>query len=592
MSNRRVSKAGGKKGKKGKEDPDKAQREEEMRQLEILNQLEREAETRQQAENETRDDLEIKEIKRMKKAAQLALMAEKDNTISTLTQQINDMTRTFAAERAELEDELRRMLQMKDSVLNELSQCRGDYEKAVQDANLERATLTRRIEDLEHSLDASTGDCGRLTASRDELENKIKLLLERHATETSLLRNKAETTERDLTARVHHLERELDRSVALSKTLQEVIDTREADDRKNVVLMGLLNNQLDENKKRSTELIEDERARNRQLLQDLADTELKLKHTTEENELHRQEKGEIQKQAELALEDYKTKLDAVKFDVKFLHSELNIYKSKLTKQSSDLATREKEVVESTTKMSTELGSANDRISELEALVRQRDRDHFDKVTLLNAQITNNRTTITQLQAKIEKDKMNHNQEVEALQEELRTRRSKLESVQNDMDRHKVGSTENENRLHNDIAVLKTTVFQLQSNLVEKERELDNIVAVKDDELGKLKRKLDEHFIPYRKELSSNEAASATTLESILNDKITKLGRDMEVRQKVSAETEARLKAQLANQNHIIESLQCEINSVRDDSSEKISVLSRENDRLKRTLETGNMRNTS
>jgi chromosome segregation ATPase len=233
------------------------------------------------------------------------------------------------------------MLQMKDALLNELSQTRSDLEQTVQSSNLERSTLQRRIDRLVEDFEAVTQTRDLLQTDVREREERARATLERHTTESSHLRSTSEQMERDLRTKVQHLERELERSAALTKTLQEVIETREADDRKNVVLMQLLNNQLDENKRRSTEVLEEERTRSRKLLNDLQDAELKVKHLTEENSLHRKEKDEIRKAAEESLHDYKSKLDQVKFDVKFLHSELNIYKSKLTKQSTDAESRVK-----------------------------------------------------------------------------------------------------------------------------------------------------------------------------------------------------------------------------------------------------------
>eukprot|EP00759_Apiculatamorpha_spiralis_P020096 PhF_6_TR25634/c0_g1_i1/m.36040 len=589
-SGRRNSKGGApKKGKKGQNDADKAMRDEELRYMEMLTQLEKEGEQRQASENELRDQLEIKEAKRMKKEAQIALLMEKDTALLTLTTQMNDMSRTFSAERAELEDELRRMLQMKDSLLNELSQTRTDFEQTVQTYNIERSNSQRSLDNLTAQNTSLTKEVATLKAQIFEKESTLTSQLTRHTTEVAHLRTTGEQMEKDLRAKVTVLERELERATALTKTLQEVIETREADDRKNVVLMQLLNNQLDENKRRSTEVMEEERNRSHKLLQDLQEAELKVKHLTEENNLHKKEKDDIRRQAEESLLDYKGKLDQVKFDVKFLHSELNIYKSKLTKQTSDTESKVKELSAANQKTYSDLTLANERIQELENLLRTRDREHFDKVTFLNAQISNNRSIITNLQTRLSKDKETHDQEISSLQEEMRSRRAKMDSLQNDLDRQKLGSTEVEGRLAADVAVLKTTVFQLQSTLIEKEREYDVMVAQKDEDMAKLKRKLDEHFIPYRKELSSGDASSTTTLESILNDKVSKLGRDLEVRMKAAAETEARLKAQMANQNHIIESLQLELNAVRDESSDKVSTLQRENERLKRTLETGNMR---
>eukprot|EP00662_Eupelagonemidae_sp_cell21_P040895 gene40895-53618_t len=69
----------------------------------------------------------------------------------------------------------------------------------------------------------------------------------------------------------------------------------------------------------------------------------------------------------------------------------------------------------------------------------------------------------------------------------------------------MASSEVEAKLQSDVSILKTTVFQLQSALVEKERELENVIAGappdpdKDEECRRLRKKLDEHFIPHRRD---------------------------------------------------------------------------------------------
>ena len=224
-----------------------------------------------------------------------------------------------------------------------------------------------------------------------------------------------------------------------------------------------------------------------------------------------------------------------------------------------------------------------RIEDLESVVRKKDRDHFDKVTFLNAQISNNRTIISQLQMKFQKEKETRLHEVAALNDELSNKNQRLSAAQSDLDKKKLQSTDVEAKLTSDVAILKTTVFQLQSALVEKERELESIASEKDEEVRRLRKKLDEHFIPHRRDGEQTDTQSKP-LEQALSEKIQTLSRDLEVRSRVALDTESRLNSQITATNQVVESLQMEIKAKEDQFNETVKALATENGRLKSTLE--------
>lgn len=588
-----------KKAGQSKEELDRIQREEEERtRLEAVLKLEKEAEERQRLENEARDAAEAKERKRAKKEAQLRLLAEKEATIVTLSTELSVMQSSFSSERAELQDELHRMLQLRESLLNEISALRSETDSAQRRLLDERATLADELgqEKAAHKHDLQRlHQCQEALRVSDETGTSRANQLQKECT---ALQQQKDTTERELVSKVRNLERELEKVTALNKTLQEVIEARESDDRKNVTLMQLLNNQLDENKRRSQEALEEEKVRCAQLRRDLATSDAHVLRLTEQSELLQREAEHGKKQAEADMHDAKAKLEQLKFDMKYLHSELHSYKSQLAKQQQESATIKSDSQAETENCRLSLETQTKKVDELETLLRRKDREHFDKVTFLNAQISNNRTIIAQLQQKMSKEREDRAAEAQLLQSSLTGKAASVTALQDDIDRRKVASTEVELKLNSDISILKTTVFQLQSALVDKEREFDTVTASKDEELRRLRRKLDEHFIPHRNEIRSIAAGSQgegggggggggageRSVESVLNDKVAQLTRELELAQRSGLDTETRLKAQIANQNHIIDSLQVELLKVKDDSNEEIQVFRAEVKRLRVVLE--------
>lgn len=560
-----------------------AREQEEALRLQELIQREHEAEERQRRENEKRDHEEDEERKRVKKEEQMRLMAEKDHRILMLTTELDSQKALFASERLELENELERMLQLKEALLNELSVLRSESDETQRSLLDEHQKIVARCEALQQQQQQ---------AHRQFAENKACLEEQLAASSKDLERAKKEhddylalkdRQDRDMMSRLKNLERELEKTSSLNRTLQEVIESREADDRKNVTLMQLLNNQLDDNKRRSQELLEEERGRTTRAKQEIAQLQASLQQTKEESDLHKQEKEVLKRQSEADTQEYKEKLEQMKFDMKYLHSELHSFKQQCTKQQQESTTVKSTAAIETQSARIEVESFQKKVEELEALVRRKDREHFDKVTFLNAQISNNRTIIGQLQQKLAKEREDRAQDVNHVQVEVSNKTLAIHALSTDLEKKKVTSQEIESKLQADVSILKSTVFQLQAQLFEKEKESETLRASHEEEIKRLRLKLDEHFIPHRNEIEANPSQNVS-VETVLNEKITKLTRDIEIRNRVAVETETRLKAQLTNQNQIIDALQGENRKSKTEWSIEVKALEEENNKLKRTLD--------
>ena len=556
---------GKKKGGQSREELERIQREEEERQrLEVLMRMEKDAEERQRAENESRDAEELKERKRLKKEAQLRLLSEKDAMIMSLSTQLQDIQASTSSERVELEDELRRMQQLRDSLFNELSSARSEGDEAQRKLLSEREELVLRLQLLHRELDLARSTLMRTEQAGSESQSSNEQRLQAALRELDICSQAKSTLERETSFKIKNLEREVEKLMALNRTLQDVIEAREADDRKNVTLMQLLNNQLDENKRRDQQLLDEERQRTKQAKQSLILADAKVTTLEEQLSQTKTEHADIVKTLEKELSHHREKVDQLNFDLKFLGAELHTYKSQLDRHQNDAANARTEAATEMQSTKLTLEAQKKKCEDLESLLRRKDRENFDKVTFLNAQIANNRTIIAQLQQKLNKEREDKVSTLSTLHGELEQKVSTIQVVHDDLERRKVASGEVEMKLNNDIAILKTTVFQLQSAVIDRERELDATRSTKDEEIRRLRRKLDEHFIPHRNDIETSAEPGGKSLETVLTEKNERLQREIEISNRLSLESESRLKAQIANQSHIIDALQSEILKLKED----------------------------
>jgi len=567
-----------KKNQSAEEQKRLAEEEARRQELENIMRLEKEAEELQRRENELRDAAELREKKRLKKEAQLKLMAEKDAQINSLASQLSALQTSFSAERAELEGELRRQRQLADSLDNALSVSKTEADEIQRTVLAERDAFATRIQLLEAELKETKASNAQMTADFDARDKDSASQVAKLTTQNTKLTEDKAAMERELSHKIKSLERELEKITSVNSTLQDVIEARESDDRKNVTLMQLLNNQLDENKRRSQEMLDEERLRVKNLQQQVATAEADFKQLQSDKGLLEQELALARDTHEREVGDFKAKIEQLKFDSKYLSAELQQYKKDLAQLQEEAAATKTEAATESQDAKLAVEAAQKKNAELEALLRRKDREHFDKVTFLNAQISNNRTIISQLQQRLNKEREEHVAEVTSASTELDRKAASVQSLHEDAEKRKIAAAEVEMKLNSDIAILKTTVFQLQSALVDRERELETATAAKDEEVRQLRSKLDEHFIPHRSiEGSAGSGDDATA-------KLERAQRDLEVQSKTFLESEARLKAQIANQNHIIDALQTEMHTAKEERETEKAEMAKEITRLRQTLD--------
>eukprot|EP00455_Lapot_gusevi_P053993 TRINITY_DN8545_c0_g1_i2.p1 TRINITY_DN8545_c0_g1~~TRINITY_DN8545_c0_g1_i2.p1 ORF type:complete len:144 (+),score=35.35 TRINITY_DN8545_c0_g1_i2:29-433(+) len=124
---------------------------------------------------------------------------------------------------------------------------------------------------------------------------------------------------------------------------------------------------------------------------------------------------------------------------------------------------------------------------------------------------------------------------------------------------------------------------LQAALVEREKQLETSRAAQNEEIRRLRSKLDEHFIPHRNE-ENGVTVEEKSVETALSEKVSFLTRELELRNKVALENEQRMKGQVSNQNQIIDSLQEELHKTKSEWRAEVKLLDDEIGRLKKTLD--------
>jgi hypothetical protein len=573
-----------KKGGQSREELERIQREQEERErLEALFRLEKQAEEQQAMENKKRDDAELLERKRLKKEAQMKLLAEKETMIATLSSQLNTLQGAFSAERNELESECRNKQQLCDALQNDLSALRSETDGTQRHLLEERDDVVLRAELLERQLAAANSDHTLAKSSATEADALSNTRISTLTSELNKMTEAKTTLERDTQYTIKNLEREVEKVTSVNRTLQDVIESREVDDRKNVTLMQLLNNQLDDTKRRGQELLDEERLRCKSLQKELAVLETANRQLSEEKAQLEREVTATRDQAERDVADYKAKVDQLKFDAKYLAADLHQYKTQLREVREEHAAAKTGAATTVQDAKLELDTQVKKSQELEALLHRKDREHFDKVTFLNAQISNNRTIISQLQLRLNKEREDRVTEVSAATTELDRKSNAVQGMHHDLEKKKAASDEIEMKLNADIAILKTTVFQLQSALVDRERELDSVSAAKDEEVTRLRSKLDEHFIPHRNDEEGTPANENSA--QALTEKNERMQRELDASKKVSLETETRLKAQISNLNKTIDTQQSHLHGVNDDNDVEKAKQVQETTRLRQLLDT-------
>lgn len=572
-----------KKGKKGAKKGKKGNKVEELR-LAQLQAREGEAEEFQKRENARRERECQDERISLLREEQLRLIREKERRIEELQQREGQVSRTLADDRVSFASQIETLSVLRDSLLNEVSLLKSENDERHCLFKRERDNYIMQVHQLhteiQQTRETHENDKGKI---REALHATVLELEEARAAKDVVVEEKA-NLDRSSELKIRALERELERAQALNIALQQAVEGRESEDMKNITLMQLLNSQLEENKRHYEEVLEGEQQLQRRLREEILEWENKCSHSREAMEVLRKEFSDARETSDVRLREYERQLEQVKFDTEYLRGELQTMRQKTSETLSEAETARDEAQNNERNCKVELEGLEKRVEELEALLYRKEREHFDKVTFLNAQISNNRTVIVQLQEKMGEERRAHHATGERWNLDMQQTIQELSQLNQAEKASGELRKENEERLLSDIAVLKTTVFQLQSALDEKQKAGDTVLQAKDDELQRLRNLLDAHFIPHRQGVEGRELSVQADANFTLRQKVLELQAEISAREQAALETETWLKARLTNQGDIIEDLQTKLKDSTLQHLDEVRCLKTEISRLKKTLE--------
>lgn len=573
-----------KKGKKGAKKGGKKGNKAEEQRLAQLQARENEAEEYQKHENDRRERECQDERISLLREEQLQLIREKERRIEELQQRESQVSRTLADDRVSFASQVETLSVLRDSLLNEVSLLKSENEERHLLFTRERDNYVLQVQQLRSEVQESRmkheEEKGKL---REALHAKV-VELEEVRTEKDQVAEEKAVLDRTSEVKVHALERELERSKVLNLALQQAVEGREAEDKKNITLMQLLNSQLEENRRHYEEVLQDEELQQRRLKEELLEWEQKCSHLREEMEILRKEFMDVRHSSDSSLRDYERQVEQVKFDAEYLRGELQNMRQKASETVLEAETARYDAQNHARNCKVELEAFEKRVEDLEALLYRKEREHFDKVTFLNAQISNNRTVIVQLQEKMAEERRSHQATGERWNLDMQQAVQELSQL-NEAEKASASlRKENEERLLSDISVLKTTVFQLQSALDEKEKAGDRVIQAKDDEIKRLRDILDSHFIPHRQDVEASAMSVEADVNFTLRQKVVELQAEISAREHAALETETWLKARLTNQGETIEQLQKDLKESALKHLEEVRCLKNEISRLKKVLE--------
>ncbi|RNF18087.1 paraflagellar rod component Par4 [Trypanosoma cruzi] len=569
--------------KKGKKKGGKKKESAEALRLKQLYALESEAEELQKRENDRRDREEQEERLILWKEEQVRIIREKDGKVKELMAKVEQLTTSLHDERVASEAQVEQLVLMRDSLLNEVSLLRVELEEKQKLLLHEKQSAEMKLysvrEEAEKNIKA-------LSDEMEEMRSEFALFRLEHAEYREKMEETLDNKEAEIRTQastIGNLRRELEKALAMNRSLQEVVETREADDRKNVTLMQLLNAQLDENKRRYEEQYEEQRRRTGIAKEEVLQLETKCTKLQDEIDVLKNENAEFKLKSDVMLREYQQQIEQVRSDSAYLAAELRALHEKAIQETEATQTAKISLEGELQNTLVELEANQKRMEELELLLRRKERETFDKITFLNAQVSNNRTIISQLQQKLIQERKVHETELMRTFDETKDKEKELDAVRNSFTQNRDAAKEREAQLLSEVAVLKATTFHVQTALQDTQRNLEVVVAAKDEEIKRLCNLLDAQFIPHRKTIEGEVTTYEGTI-AILSEKVGELTREMEIREQLALENETQLKARIANQEEVIEALREDLRCSQVRRREEVRSVEEEVSRLKKTLE--------
>ncbi|KAG5507701.1 hypothetical protein JIQ42_07989 [Leishmania sp. Namibia] len=558
-------------------------RAEELRLIQLRT-LEAEAEDFQQLESKRRQRDEQEERLAFLRDEQQRIMVEKDRRFDEVMQQLTRAMSAMQEDRSGYESQIYQLSTLRDALLNEESLLKVEMEELHGILRQERGSHATYVEQLRGTLEAERSLHNEEKKSLRSQVCEARASMEDSKRQLQIACELRESVEHELKVKVCDLERDLGKALTMNKSLQDALEGREIEDRKNVTLLQLLNTQLESDKRHYDAELCEERYRTSRTHEEASKLEAKLKESQCELDTYKEEAKKEREAYEDELREYKQLTEQVKFDAEYLHRELE---SMRAEHAAALELREAAQAATQAELQqcqVELEASQQKNGALEALLLRKEREHFDMVTFLNAQVSNGRTAIAQLQGRIEKERAEHGNE---LQEHNDTVQRTMQELERMTDAESLQMRERlmyEQRLITDMDGLKATIRELRTRVAEQEDAYEQLRQLKESEIERLRGILDAHFIPNRQDVELSRASSQADELFLVSEQLRSVKKEMALKEAAAKETERWLRARIAEQVEVIDSLQLDLKRTELGRNESIRTLKDEVGRLRKTLE--------
>ncbi|KAG5511370.1 hypothetical protein JKF63_07333 [Porcisia hertigi] len=549
-----------------------------------LRALEVEAEEFQWSENERRQHEEQEERMSFLRDEQLRIMREKDQRIDEVMQQLTLVTSAMQDDKTGYESQIHQLSTLRDALMNEESLLKAEMEGLQGILQQERTGHTAYVKELRDTLEMERS---RHQEERKEIRSQIcqtTACLEDTKRQLQATCELRESEEHKFNLRQRELERELEKALTMNKALQDAVEARENEDRKNVTLLQLLNTQLESDKRRYETNLLEERDRTNRAVEEAARLEAKVRDTQGELDTIKEEDRKAREVCEHELREYKQLTEQLKFDAEYLHHEIESMRAEHAEAVKTMEGTQAATQTELQHCQVELEASQKKNGEMEALLLRKEREHFDKVTFLNAQVANGRTAIAQLQARLDKERIVHDEELQrqsATTQETVQELKRINSNESDQARERHMYAQ---RLLTDMDGLKATIRDLRTRVLEQEDAYEQLRALKESEIDRLRSILDAHFIPNRLDVEASRESCRADELFLVSEELRSVKKEMALKETAAKETERWLRARIAEQVEIIDALQSDLKRAELSRNESVRTLKDEVGRLRKTLE--------
>eukprot|EP01065_Artemidia_motanka_P020058 TRINITY_DN24028_c0_g1_i1.p1 TRINITY_DN24028_c0_g1~~TRINITY_DN24028_c0_g1_i1.p1 ORF type:complete len:590 (+),score=256.80 TRINITY_DN24028_c0_g1_i1:71-1840(+) len=577
---------GAKKGKRGQLSREEQERlqalEEERLILARLHALERAGEALSAEECKTRDRAEARERRRQRREERAVAIGVREAAIMSLSAQTNDLNRSYAAERAELQDRIERLTCLRVALEHdvarveaELADARCEHETSMGKQAREVAALRERLEGAEERLLAAEQ---LLSEERVSSARQEQLLTVR--CETSEARHcRTETKLRDECRR---LEREAEMERATAAALQEALQERERQDEHSIALLRLLRAQLDDAKQQGQRGILAAEAENAALAARLHASEATAQELHTALQRAQKERDDVAGAAQNDASSWSAKLDEMRRSAAHVESELALMKLRHTDEKQQLSKRVAEVEDAREHSDNLRLAAEEKADSLAGKLRGSDKELFDRVSDLSAELARERR-LRALEAE------SHARVRRELEEEMERRireRSAAEEERSQLRHDATTAVEiaaKDMRQSGELGQLKVACFQLQALVVQKDRENEVLAA----DVDELKKRLERQRADAQRDDDMKQVpkASGEAAQELLQEQVRRLTVELDDCRSAYSGRETELRARVANLTQMFDDVSEQLRRSRDSDAASLAA---ENRRLQALIDSGSL----